>query len=534
MIKVGLAQVNFCVGDIKENTLKVISTIEKARKKKVDLLVFPELSLVGYPPQDLLLKKHFVQENRKALDKIKKYTKNIVILLGFVDSDSSGSIYNACALIQDGKILDIYRKTKLPNYGVFDEKRYFQPGTEISSYSFKGHKFSVTICADIWGKGFVDLLRGKDFDFVINISASPFHMGKLSMRKDILKSVSKSINCPILYCNLVGGQDDLVFDGASMVVDVDGKIVNLAKEFKEDLLITKFPLKNTKSFSLEADHTQEAFDALCLGVKDYIYKHSFNKVVVGVSGGIDSAAVLALSVLALGKKNVYGLLMPSRFTSRETFSDAKKLCKNLGVEYSVISIDEIFDSYLKNTKKFFNKKPLDKTEENIQARIRGNLLMAFSNKFGYLVFNTGNKSELSCGYCTLYGDMVGGFGILSDIPKTLVYSLSHYINKYCKKNVIPLSIIKRPPSAELKFNQKDSDSLPDYDILDPILKFYVEDDLSLDQIVAKGIDKKIAKKIIDMVDRNEYKRRQAPMGIKITPRAFGRDRRMPITNKFSY
>ncbi len=535
MIKIALVQGNFWVGDIEGNTARIISAIDKAYKEKIDIVVFPELSVVGYPPQDLLLKRYFIEENIKAIHKIASYTKNIIAIVGFVHrAEREGSIYNACALINKGKIIDVYCKVNLPNYGVFDEKRYFKPGRDISAYSFKNYSFSVNICEDLWRSNYVRLLKDKKFDFIVNISASPFCMGKLSLRKDILSYAAKELGCFVLYCNLVGGQDDLVFDGGSMVVSPEGKILKFAKRFKDDFIVFSLPARKVKPCYIKEVPEEASFEALSLGINDYVRKNGFKKVIVGVSGGIDSAVVVSLAALALGKSNVYGLIMPSRYTSESTFSDAKRICENLGVKYSVIPITPIFDAYLKALKNVFKNLPFDKTEENIQARIRGNLLMAFSNKFGYLVLNTGNKSELSCGYCTLYGDMVGGFGVLSDIPKTLVYKLANYINKYSKKKVIPSSIIKRPPSAELRPNQRDSDSLPSYDILDVILKFYIEDDLSLDDIVKKGIKRTLVKKVIGMVDRNEYKRRQAPIGIKITPKAFGRDRRMPITNGFSH
>ena len=534
MIKIALAQDNFCVGDIKGNSRRIIEHIQRAQKNKIDIIVFPELALVGYPPQDLLHKEYFINKNRDAAGNIAKAVKDTIAIVGFVDSSNNSSdIYNSYAFMHKGKILDVYNKINLPNYGVFDEKRYFKSGKDISAYSFKGYSFSANICEDIWRKDYVKLLVGKNFDFIINISASPFHMGKLPMRKEILSYTARQAKCFVFYCNLVGGQDDLVFDGKSMVVSPEGKVVKAAKRFKEDLLISNFPLRSKEIKDAESSPAEVSFEALSLGIKDYVGKNGFKRVVVGVSGGIDSAVVVSLAVLSLGKENVYALVMPSRYTSKDTFHDAVRICKNLGIKYSVVSIDSIFNSYMDSLKELFKGRAVDKTEENIQARIRGNILMAFSNKFGYLVVNTGNKSELSCGYCTLYGDMVGGFGVLSDIPKTLVYKLAGYINKKAGKTVIPRSVIKRPPSAELKFNQKDSDSLPPYDLLDSILKLYVEEDLYLDDIIRRGIDRDTAKRVINMVDKNEYKRRQAPPCIKITPKAFGRDRRMPITNKFS-
>jgi len=534
MIKIALAQINPTVGAIEKNCAKIIDYINKAKKEKVDLIVFPELALVGYPPEDLLLKKHFIEKNKKYLEIIRRKVSGISVLVGFVDEEKK-SIYNSCALIQDQKIKDVYHKLFLPNYGVFDEKRYFTSGECLDLFDLGEYKFAVSICQDIWEKKFVDSLAGKSLDFVINISASPFHLRKTFEREKVLSRVAKRIGSYIFYCNLVGGQDEIIFDGTSKIFSFGGKLVAQAKRFSEDLLVFKLN-KNTRhpARKVKAKDEEEAFAALRLGLYDYVKKNGFKKVVVGVSGGIDSAVVVSLAKIALGKENVYALIMPSPYTAKATFSDAVKICKNLGINYHVANINNIFEPYLKDLKPYFKGQPFGKAEENLQARIRGNILMAFSNKFGYLVLNTGNKSELSCGYCTLYGDMVGGFGVLKDVPKLLVYKIAKYINKAAKKKIIPESVIKRPPSAELRHGQRDTDSLPPYELLDPILKLYVEEDHSLDQIVKKGFDKAVVKKVITMVDLNEYKRRQAAVGIKITPRAFGKDRRMPVTNRFSH
>ncbi|MFA5338135.1 MAG: NAD+ synthase, partial [Candidatus Omnitrophota bacterium] len=523
-----------CVGDLEYNAKKIILNIVKAKKAKADIVIFPELALTGYPPEDLLLKPHFIDENLRYLKIIEKESKGIIVILGFVDKYND-KIYNSCAFLKDGKLRDVYRKIYLPNYGVFDEKRYFAPGSLLSFYTFKGYKFCVSVCEDIWRKGFVESLASKKLDFIVNISASPFHLGKISMRKEVISKLAKQTNAFVLYADLVGGQDELVFDGTSMVVSPSGKIVSVANRFKEDFLL--FELDNNKKYpakQISVRQEEEAFSALKLGLYDYVNKNGFKKVIIGVSGGIDSAVVAALAASSLGKDNVCGLIMPSRYTSRATFADAKILCENLGIDHKIININEILDMYLKTLWPLFGKKDGTKTEENLQARIRGNLLMSYSNEFGYLVLNTGNKSEISCGYCTLYGDMVGGFGLLKDIPKTLVYKISRYINCIYPKPVVPLSVIRRAPSAELRPNQKDTDSLPPYSLLDPIVKLYVEDDFSLEKIVKKGFNKKLVRKVMAMIDVSEYKRRQAPIGIKITPRAFGRDRRMPVTNKFNY
>ncbi len=534
-LRLALAQLDFCVGDIEGNAFRIIESINKAKARKADIVIFPELALTGYPPQDLLLKKHFVDRNLSALKKVIKATADIIAVVGFVDRSSSGNIFNASAFIQNRKLIDVYHKVNLPNYGVFDEKRYFSSGQSFSSYTFREFKFTVNICEDIWRKDYVQRLVNKNFDFIINISASPFHLGKAHLRKEIAAYTAVQTKSTLLYCNLVGGQDDLIFDGASMVVSGEGECVLLGKRFREDFIVVDLPLSSRQkknALEVKESEAETVFEALCLGIKDYVRKNGFEKVIVGLSGGIDSAVVVSLATLALGKSNVSALIMPSPYTSKETFDDAKKICRNLGIKSFIVPIDGIFKSYLGTLGPFFKNYPPDKTEENIQARIRGNILMAFSNKFGYLVLNTGNKSELSCGYCTLYGDMVGGFGVLSDVPKTMVYKLANYINKIRGKRLIPLSVIKRPPTAELRPGQKDTDALPPYPLLDTILKMYVEEDLSREEIVRRGMDEKIVRQVIKMVDRNEYKRRQAPIGIKITPRAFGRDRRMPITNRF--
>jgi len=533
MLKIALAQINPCVGDFAGNTEKIISSLDAARQKKADIVVFPELALCGCPPEDLLLKKHFVDKNRQYLKKIIPHTKGLLALVGFVEREKD-CLYNACAVVSDCRLEDVYRKVHLPNYGVFDEKRYFSPGKEIKIYEYKGHFFCLTICEDVWVDSYVSCLKDQSLDLVINISASPFHLGKIAIREKRLSSLAGETGTFVCYCNLAGGQDDLVFDGTSKVFSPQGKLIGQARRFQEDM--TVFSLNRKKKYKTErirVKEEEETFQALSLGLYDYVRKNNFKKVVVGVSGGIDSAVVVALAALTLGPDNVKAVLMPSRFTSRETLYDAGKVCSNLGVEYYQVSIENAFNAFQEMLKPWLSSGAKDKTEENLQARVRGDILMAFSNKFGYLVLNTGNKSEFSCGYCTLYGDMVGGFGLLKDVYKTLVYKLARQINRKAGKRVIPLSTIKRPPSAELRPNQRDSDTLPLYDQLDPILKLYIEEDLSLEQIVKKGFKREVVKKVIGMVDANEYKRRQAAIGIKITPKAFGKDRRMPITSKFS-
>ncbi len=529
MFKVALAQINSCVGDLGANAVKITATIERARRAGAKLVVFPELVLCGYPPEDLLLKKHFVQASRAALQRIAGQVTGITAVLGFVDGEGD-KVFNAAAILADKTVQSVYHKVNLPNYGVFDEKRYFTPGTDIVYGDCAGRKFAVSICEDIWRKGFTRLLAASSLDFLVNLSASPFHLGKAYERRAVLKIAAQQAGAAVVYANLVGGQDELIFDGASMVVDARGRPKAIAKSFEEDLLICDLDRRGTVAVKALTFDEQTA-QALTLGLRDYVGKNGFNRVIVGVSGGIDSAVVAALAVAALGKKRVIGLLMPSRYTSPETLRDAQTLCRNLGIRYEVVVIEDIFKTFLTALAPALAGYKPDITEENLQARIRGTLLMAFSNKLGALVINTGNKSEVSCGYCTLYGDMVGGFGVLKDLTKDAVYRLARYLNKQMGKP-IPASVIRRAPSAELRPDQKDSDTLPDYKILDPLIKMYVEDDYSLEQMVQAGYDRTTVAKVIRLVDSSEYKRRQAPLGVKITPRAFGKDRRMPVTNKF--
>ena len=532
-IRVSLAQINTTVGDLAGNSEKIIQYIDKARELNSDIVVFPELALSGYPPEDLLLKPHFITKNRQYLNKIIEQTESIFVIVGFPYQEK-GKLYNAAALINNKKLVGIYKKIFLPNYGVFDEVRYFSPGDECPVINFgKGRKIGINICEDIWhseGPQRAQAAYGKA-KIIINISASPYHMNKLDLRQTVLRKIAGENKTFVFYCNSAGAQDELVFDGASMVYDDKGRLIARAKQFEEDLLTVDIDCATNRierNFSL----LEEVYSALVLGFSDYVKKNGFKKIVLGLSGGIDSALVAALAVDALGKDNVVALTMPSKYSSSRTLNDAKKLAKNLGIKLYVIPIKKLHKAYLETFSGPFKGTKPNITEENIQARIRGNILMAFSNKFGWLVVTTGNKSELSVGYCTLYGDTAGGFALIKDIPKTLVYKLSEYKNKKEGKELIPKSIFVRPPTAELKKNQTDQDTLPPYGELDKIIDEYVEKDRSLASIVKTGIEKDVAKKIISMIDRNEYKRRQSPMGIKITSKSFGRDRRMPITNKF--
>ncbi|RKY37539.1 MAG: NAD+ synthase [Candidatus Omnitrophota bacterium] len=566
MIRLGIAQVNTIVGDFKGNANKIALNLETAEKYDLDILVFPELTICGYPPEDLLLKKHFIEANIEALYTLAKKITSKTVIIGFVDHDEKGHLYNACAVICNHKIIGVYRKMFLPNYAVFDEKRYFEAGQENIIFSKDRQSlFALSICEDIWVKNGPYVEQAKSgAQILINISASPYYAGKNRERKAMLCAHAIETQAFICFANLIGGQDELVFDGSSCIISPKGKIIAQAKSFTEDFIaadlniqfqqankkqitckkinlphcaqidITKIhlPLKNNfapKDLSL----VQEIYQALVLGTKDYAAKNGFSKAVIGISGGIDSALTAIIAVDALGADNVVGVSLPSQYSCSETKLDAEILCKNLGIQFIRIPIQNIFTAYLSVLKDIFKQMPVDTTEENLQARIRGNILMALSNKFSWLVLATGNKSELSVGYCTLYGDMAGGFAVIKDVPKTLVYKLAAFRNQQQSNELIPQSIIKRPPSAELKNNQKDTDTLPDYSILDAILKAYIEENQKVSALQkSQGFKEEIMRKVIPLVDKNEYKRRQSPPGIRITPKAFGKDRRMPITHKF--
>ncbi len=567
-IRFAMAQINPTVGDLSGNRDKILKFISDARSLGCDIVTFPELSLTGYPPEDLLLKPQFIEDSLKTLKEVVHKAENITAILGCVDKVKD-DLFNAAALIHDGKLVNIYHKILLPNYGVFDEKRYFKPANECFAFRFDGIKIGINICEDIWeGDGpakFEALKMGASI--IVNISASPYYAGKLHLRENMLAERAKETSSLIFYNNLVGGQDELVFDGGSMIVDWKGKVLARGRQFEEDLVLFDLNVedflknrKRPKRKSIKAHFKscevsvkrqpvklrppfpprnieklgsiEEIYKALVLGTKDYVTKNGFKKAVLGISGGIDSAVTACIAVDALGKDNVMGVTMPSIFTKEETRSDAVCVARNLGIKVTTIPINSVFQAYSRTLKKEFKGKRPDITEENIQARIRGNILMGLSNKFGWLVLTTGNKSEMSTGYCTLYGDMAGGFAIIKDVPKMVVYQLAEYRNAVADKELIPKTIIKRAPTAELKPRQKDQDALPPYSLLDSILKLYVEEDKSFNEIVAQHFDPKIVKKVISMVDRNEYKRRQGPPGIKITPRAFGKDRRFPITNRY--
>ena len=571
MIRLALSQINVTVGDLAGNRDKILDHVHRARDLGAHVVVFPELAIPGYPPEDLLFKPRFIQSNLDVLNELVRATQGIAAVFGFVDRHDD--IYNAAAIACDGRLIDVYHKTYLPNYGVFDEDRYFQSGKTAGVYRLNGITFGVTICEDIWypgGPARQQALAG-DAEVLINISSSPFHDGKELLREQMIATRATDNSAVLAFCNLVGGQDELIFDGGSLIVDQEGRVIARSPRFEEDLLVTDvdveavfrnrlhdsrrrkekrdvsspqvidMPDLNPKSVCLSPaerpdfprpdERLENIYDALVLGTRDYVVKNGFEKVFIGLSGGIDSALVTAVAHDALGRENVVCVTMPTQFSSEGTFNDALQMAGNLDIRILTLPIQTLFDQYLGLLADEFGDLPSDTAEENVQPRIRGTLLMALANKFRALVLAPGNKSELSMGYATLYGDMAGGFAVIKDIYKTLVYDLAHYRNGLSDHPVIPLSIIERPPTAELRDDQKDTDSLPPYPVLDPILKAYVEDDASLQDIIALGYDEELVTRVIRTVDINEYKRRQAPPGIKITPRAFGRDRRLPITNR---
>lgn len=527
MVKIALAQINPTLGSLRENSKKIIKYIEIAKEKGANFVVFPELALTGYPPEDLLFKNSFISQTGYFLKKITAKTAGLTLILGFVEKKENRT-YNSCAIIQNKKLIDTYQKMSLPNFGVFDEKRYFWAGETLPVYQAGKINFSVTICRDLWEKENIRALKNKNLNFILNIAASPFSLNKEAQRKKILSFAAKTTGSFVFYCNLVGGQDEIIFDGKSSIYSPSGKLLNQAKGFSEDILWGN--LKETpKTLPAPASRINNIYCALSLGITDYMKKNNFNKAVIGLSGGIDSALTLAITAKSIGPAKTTALIMPSCYSNPKSIFDAKKIAKKIGVNYQVIPIDTLINQFSRLLPKGKNN---SLTEENVQARIRGTILMAFSNQFGHLVVNTGNKSEVSCGYCTLYGDLAGGFALLKDIYKTDVYALANFINKKNNSNLIPKSIINREPSAELRPGQKDSDTLPQYPLLDKILYLYLEKQQSFTEIARQGFDKKIIAKIINMIAKSEYKRKQAPPGIKISELAFGKDRRMPITNAF--
>ena len=585
-LRMAMAQINPTVGDIDGNTALIKAWIKEARRAKADLVAFPELAITGYPPEDLLFKARFVDDAQRALKALAADAHGLVVVVGYVGRDGTGDslskvattpavgrhgLYNSAAVLAERRIVANYCKRHLPNYGVFDESRYFHPGTRLPLLILNGTTIGINICEDIWfPEGPTRAQAAAGAEVIVNINASPFHVGKSRMREQVLATRARENRVIVTYTNTVGGQDELVFDGCSVIVDQTGEVVARGKAFAQDLLVAdldvaavgrarqgegrkkplsprvaalvdrvevRVPARKTSStvmppLEMPLERLDEAYRALVLGVQDYVLKNGFRRVVIGLSGGVDSALTAVIAVDALGADNVLGVFMPSPYTSRTSREDVADLARRLRIQVDTLSITTTFKSYLRVLSKPFAGSRPDTTEENLQARIRGNLLMAYSNKFGHLVLTTGNKSEMSVGYATLYGDMAGGFAVIKDVPKTMVYELSHLRNLVGPAPVIPKRVLERPPTAELRPDQKDEDSLPPYAILDPILKAYVEEDRALEDIVAMGFARETVVRVMAMVDRSEYKRRQAPLGIKITHRAFGKDRRMPITNGY--
>ena len=524
------------VGAIEENVDQIIRYAERARDElKCDLLVCAELVLTGYPPEDLLLRPGFNSRVEQQLKRLCESVSGIDLIVGYPKKTGEG-LYNIGALIQDGKISHEYQKIKLPNYGVFDEVRYFLAGSEPCVVDYKGIKIGLTVCEDIWHDGPVESSVVAGAELIININGSPYHTNKIPERRALVCDRAKKTGTPVIYVNQVGGQDELVFDGASFVCDANGNVVHQDQSFVDSLSVVKaVKADNTVMLTgsqmvAEEGYHESIYNALVLGVRDYVNKNGFSGVVIGLSGGIDSALTTAIAVDALGPDNVDVIMMPFRYTSDISKHDAHAQAQNMGIKYHVVSIEPMYDAFMQQLEPIFAGRDQDTTEENIQARCRGLTLMAYSNKTGRMVLTTGNKSEMSVGYATLYGDMVGGYNAIKDVPKVLVYELSKYRNTISP--VIPDRVITREPSAELRPDQIDSDSLPPYEILDPILELYVEQDCPPAEIVEKGYAKEYVSKVIRMVDRNEYKRRQSAPGVRITKRAFGRDRRYPITSGF--
>ncbi len=581
-MRVGAAQINTTVGDLVGNTKKIIEWIHHAREKEIQLLTFPELAICGYPPKDLLLKTQFISDQQDYLQQIIPETKGMIVVIGLVIRE--GDSYNAAAVIHDGQLVSVARKVGLPNYRVFDEKRYFGRGEFLSVYKTDVADFGVLICEDIWQPQIVANMASTGVDFIVCLSASPFSVGRCLERETLIKSRCQDYSIGMVFCNQTGGQDELLFDGRSMVVSPQGRTIAQGCAFGEDLVygdirfeeihrgrlaapiqrdmtpsdlagIEPVQLFESEGHTQISHHTkpnvslipnpfmpqpieffynpiEDAYQALVMGIRDYVKKNGFENVVIGLSGGIDSALTAVLATDALGKDHVVGVSMPSRYSSEHSKSDAQQLVENLGITYKQFAVEDIFVKYLELFDNEFKGYEPDITEENLQSRIRGNILMALSNKFGYLVLATGNKSEMAVGYATLYGDMCGGLAVIADVPKTMVYEMARYRNRSANGSVIPDNTINKPPSAELRADQLDTDSLPEYDILDGILHAYIEQDCSVAEIVELGYDPAIVKRTINLVDRAEYKRRQAAIVLRVTSKAFGSDRRLPVTNKY--
>ncbi|MDX9714303.1 MAG: NAD+ synthase [Dissulfurispiraceae bacterium] len=563
-LRVVLCQINPTVGDLDGNVQKILSFMKRAQEHEPDIIVFPELAVTGYPPEDLLLRPSFISDNLDALRTIQDATGSAVVIAGFVDRKED--IYNAAAVMQNKKLLDIYHKVYLSNYGVFDESRYFRAGTRSPMYKIENINFNISICEDIrYPEAYAASHATGSADLMININSSPYHAGKSESIQKMISTRAFDNGVFIAYLNSVGGQDELVLDGGSFIVDQNGRLAASAEQFEEDLIVADLDLESpvsarkpisrkllpvrknevitvrqqcsSRTSRMEPSalvrnlvREEEIFRALVLGTKDYIRKNSFKKMCVGLSGGVDSALVLAIAVEAVGSENVVSVFMPSCFTSEESRKDSYELAANLGIRIIEQPISRLFDLYMEELAPVFNDMQFDAAEENLQARIRGNILMAMSNKFGWLVLTTSNKSEMSVGYSTLYGDMAGGFAVIRDIPKTDVYRIAEWYNRTRVSSMIPENILTKAPTAELRTGQKDTDSLPPYDKLDPLLKAYIDENRDNEYLLSCGLSEDETIRVLNMVDASEYKRRQSPPGIKITERAFGRDRRVPITN----
>ncbi len=533
-MRVALAQIDVTVGDIAGNAEKAIRAIAAAEAEGAGITLLPELVITGYPPEDLLFKEHFIEENLLALEQVSAVCGHFT-LVGFVDRVDD-ALMNAVALCGNNRVLHIYHKRRLPNYGVFDEQRYFTPGEHAGLTEIGGALVATTICEDIWVPEIASEAAAAGAGLLLNVSASPFHAGNGVEREQMLRARARDNGMWLAYVNLVGGQDELVFDGRSLVVSPTGEVVARGAAFEEDLVIADFTpgakLGASADLAPVLDGPAETYAALVTGLRDYVRKNGFSDVVIGLSGGIDSALTAVVASDAIGAEHVHGVTMPGRYSSAGSIEDSRRLAENLGIDFRELSIELAFAALLDTLEPSFDGRAADVTEENLQARIRGTLLMALSNKFGWLVLATGNKSELSVGYSTLYGDMVGGFAPLKDVFKTRVWELARWRNAQSPSPVIPEAILSKPPSAELRPGQLDQDTLPPYDVLDGILERYVEQDESIEAIVAAGYAPDVVARVVRMTDGAEYKRRQGPMGVKITPKAFGRDRRMPVTNRF--
>ena len=573
-LRLAMAQINPSVGDLEANTSKIVQRIDEARSIRADLVAFPELAVPGYPPEDLLFKSQFIHDNIAAMHGVVRASKGICVVVGFADRDDG--IYNAAAVAYDGEMVGVYHKMFLPNYGVFDEQRYFKAGAVCPVYVVNGTQIGVNVCEDIWrAPGPTEVQSSSGAEVVVNISASPFYAGRRAERSEMLASRARDNGVFVAYVNMVGGQDELVFDGGSVIHGPSGEVVAQGRQFEEELIVADLdvdsafasagqegsrdkygadslakigrptvipistassnsrpPISPTSTSAATLDATGEVYGALVIGTRDYVTKSGFESVLVALSGGIDSSLVAAVAADALGPENLLVVAMPSRYSSEGSLLDARGLAENLGIELRTVPIEDAFGAHLDTLAPHFDGRAPDITEENLQSRIRGVFIMALSNKLGRLVLTTGNKSEMAVGYATIYGDMAGGYAVIKDVPKTMVYELATFLNDRAGQEVIPRSVIEKAPSAELRPDQKDEDSLPPYSVLDPILKAYVEEDQSFDEIVGLGFYAEDVEHVLTLVDRSEYKRRQAPPGIKITPRNFGRDRRMPVANRY--